>query len=79
MGVICRLSTSDFAGDGTRIRNFRHGEAPGEERELRTLALVAREVELICTKAHKEQVDAIREEMEVVVQVQRHTSDCPRI
>lgn len=46
-GSIGRLSTSDFAGDGTRMRNFRHGEAPGEERELRKVALVAREVELI--------------------------------
>jgi hypothetical protein len=32
-GVICGLSASDFARDGTRIRNFRHGEAPEEERE----------------------------------------------
>jgi len=40
------LSTSDFAGDGIRLQSFRHGEAPEEERELRTLALVAHEVEL---------------------------------
>ena len=39
------LSTSDFAGDGIRLQSFRHGEAPEEERELRTLAPVADEVE----------------------------------
>jgi hypothetical protein len=38
---------SDFAGDETRLQSFRHGEAPEEERELRTLALVAHKVELI--------------------------------
>jgi hypothetical protein len=27
------LSKSDFAGDGTRLQSFRHGEAPEEERE----------------------------------------------
>jgi hypothetical protein len=47
MGVICGLSTSDFAGDGTRIRNFRHGEAPGEERAYRTFVLLVHEVEPI--------------------------------
>jgi len=41
------LSTSDFAGDGIRLQNFRHGEAPEEEREFRILAPVADEVELI--------------------------------
>ena len=41
------LSMSDFAGDETRLQSFRHGEAPEEERELRTLALVAHKVELI--------------------------------
>jgi hypothetical protein len=40
------LSTSDFAGDGTRLQSFRHGEAPEEERELRILALAAHKVEL---------------------------------
>ena len=41
------LSTSDFAGDGTRIRNFRHGEAPEEERELKTFVPLPNEVQLI--------------------------------
>ena len=51
MGVICRLSTSDFAGDGTRLQSFRHGEAPEEEKEFRTLALFVPEVEAIRTTA----------------------------
>jgi hypothetical protein len=42
------LPKSDFAGDGFRLQNLRDGEASGEERALRTLALVAAEVELIC-------------------------------
>ena len=46
-GSFVGLSTSDFAGDGTRIQNFKHGETPGEERELGTLTAVANEVELI--------------------------------
>ena len=41
------LSTSDFAGDGTRLQSFRYGEAPEEERELSTLVPVGDEVELI--------------------------------
>ena len=41
------LSTSDFAGDGTRLQSFRHGEAPEVEGELRTLVPNADEVELI--------------------------------
>jgi hypothetical protein len=41
------ISTSDVAGDGIRLQNFRHGEAPEEEREFRILAPVADEVELI--------------------------------
>ena len=41
------LSASDCAGDGTVFEIFRHGEAPGEERELRIVALIAHEVELI--------------------------------
>jgi hypothetical protein len=47
MGVICGLSTSDFSGDGTRLQSSKHGEAPEEEREFRTLALAAHKVELI--------------------------------
>jgi hypothetical protein len=39
------LSTSDYAGDGFRLRNFRHGEAPWQERELRTLVPLTLEVE----------------------------------
>ena len=35
------LSTSDFAGDGTRRQSFRHGEAPEEERELSILAPIS--------------------------------------
>jgi hypothetical protein len=46
MGVILRhLSTSDFALDGTRLRSFRYGEAPKEERELRILVPIPDEVE----------------------------------
>ena len=39
------LSTSDFAEDGFRLHNFRHGEAPWQERELRTLVPLTLEVE----------------------------------
>ena|SRR5208282_2931895 len=39
------LSTSDFGGDGFRLRNFRHGEAPWQERELRTIVPLTLEVE----------------------------------
>ena len=39
------LSTSDFAGDGTRLKSFRYGEAAEEERELSILVPVADEVE----------------------------------
>ena len=41
------LSTSDFAGDETRLQKLRHGQAPEEERELRTVVPVSNEVELI--------------------------------
>jgi hypothetical protein len=37
-GLSLVLSRSDFAGDGTRLQNLMHGEAPEEERELRMLA-----------------------------------------
>jgi len=39
------LSTSNFAEDGFRLQNFRHGEAPWQEREFRTLASLTLEVE----------------------------------
>jgi hypothetical protein len=45
IGDISSLSTSDFAGDGTRRQSFRHEEAPEEEGEFRTFAPVADEVE----------------------------------
>ncbi len=42
------LSTSDFAGDATRLQRFRpHGKVPEEEREFGTFAPVANEVEFI--------------------------------
>ena len=41
------LSKSDFAGDGSRPQKLRHGQAPEEERELRTFAPLPNEVELI--------------------------------
>jgi hypothetical protein len=45
---LASLSTSDFAGDATRLQRFRpHGKAPEEEREFGTFALVANEVEFI--------------------------------
>ena len=34
-----------FAEDGFRLQNFRHGEAPWQERELRTLVPLTLEVE----------------------------------
>jgi hypothetical protein len=37
---------SDFAGDGTRLQSFMHGEAPEEEKELKIFAHLANEVEL---------------------------------
>ena len=39
------LSTSDFGKDGIRLHNFRHGEAPWQEKELRTLVPLTLEVE----------------------------------
>ena len=39
------LSTPDLAEDGFRLQNFRHGEAPWQEREFRTLASLTLEVE----------------------------------
>ena len=41
------LSTSDFAGDGTRLSRLQDGEAPEEERESKRFALVAQKVELV--------------------------------
>ena len=41
------LSMSDFAGDGTRLQSFKHGEAPEEEREWRTFVPLPNEVEFI--------------------------------
>jgi hypothetical protein len=38
---------SDFAGDGSRPQKLRHGQAPEEEREFSTLALVAHKVEVV--------------------------------
>jgi len=59
------LSRSDFAGDGTRLQSFRHGEAPEEEKELRILAPHTEEVYVIrkspirCNIAPAEDVLAI--------------------
>ena len=39
------LSTSDFGKDGFRLHNFRHGEAPWQEKEWRTLVPLTLEVE----------------------------------
>ena len=39
------LSTSNFGKDGFRLHNFRHGEAPWREKELRTLVPLTLEVE----------------------------------
>jgi hypothetical protein len=41
IGDISSLSTSDFAGDGTRRQSFKRGEAPEEERELSILAPIS--------------------------------------
>jgi hypothetical protein len=38
---------SDFAGDGVRLQSFRRRQASGEEVELKTVAPLAAEVELI--------------------------------
>ena len=38
---------SDFAGDEVRLQSFRRRQASGEERELRAVAPLAAEVELI--------------------------------
>ena len=42
---MCHFLRQTFAEDGFRLQNFRHGEAPWQERELRTLVPLTLEVE----------------------------------